>query len=147
MADNIVIEEERKARINAFLEQPLLARIATVSIRTGQPHVYPVWFLWDGESIWISAYSSTRKVKDLQKHPKCAIVIDSSESKAGLTAVLLEGEAELVSEPRDFLEAQTARIYIRYLGEAGVLDPEPQEWLHSPENLLIKLTPQRIFTW
>ena len=42
-----------------------LDRLATANPRTLQPHVVPVWFWWDGTSLWISAFSSTRKVKEL----------------------------------------------------------------------------------
>jgi hypothetical protein len=40
-----------------------------------------------------------------------------------------------------------SRIYIRYLGLEGVKEPEPQSWLNDPENLLIKLTPEKIISW
>jgi hypothetical protein len=39
------------------------------------------------------------------------------------------------------------RIYIRYLGPEGVKDADPQSWLDDPQNLLIKLTPERIISW
>jgi nitroimidazol reductase NimA-like FMN-containing flavoprotein (pyridoxamine 5'-phosphate oxidase superfamily) len=58
------ISKEKKEFIDTFLQEPLLARIATAD-RAGQPHVIPVWYGWDGESIWISSYSNTSKIKDL----------------------------------------------------------------------------------
>jgi general stress protein 26 len=60
---------EKRNFVNEFLEQPLIARIGTVDINN-QPHVVPVWFGWDGESLWISSYSNTRKVHDLMANPK-----------------------------------------------------------------------------
>jgi hypothetical protein len=35
----------------------------------------------------------------------------------------------------------------RYLGAEGVLAPDPQSWIASPENLLVKLTPSKIMSW
>jgi PPOX class probable F420-dependent enzyme len=140
-------DKSRAAKMGALLSEPLLARIATVSPDDLQPHVVPVWFLWDGESVWISSYSSTRKIRELQGNPKCSIVIDTSGRPDGLSAVLFEGRAELVTEPREFVREMVTRVYARYLGPEGVLAAEPQEWIHSPENLLIKLTPEKTFAW
>jgi PPOX class probable F420-dependent enzyme len=140
-------DKSRAAKMGALLSEPLLARIATASPDDLQPHVVPVWFLWDGESVWISSYSSTRKIRELQGNPKCSIVIDTSGRPDGLSAVLFEGRAELVTEPREFVREMVTRVYARYLGPEGVLAAEPQEWIHSPENLLIKLTPEKTFAW
>jgi PPOX class probable F420-dependent enzyme len=139
------LTEEKKKFINEFLEEPLIARMATVDGK-GQPHVVPVWYGWDGQSIWISSFSNTRKVNELKSNPKISVSIDASIN--GRTkAVILEGEVELVSEPGDFLRKQFHWIYERYLGEKGVMEKEPQGWIEDPQNLLIKLTPKKLFTW
>ncbi len=114
------VTEEKKKFINEFLEEPLIARMATVDVK-GQPHVVPVWYGWDGKSIWISSFSNTRKVNELKINPKISVSIDASMN--GRTkAVILEGEVELVREPGDFLQKQFHWIYERYLGEKGVME-------------------------
>ena len=147
MTDKDETSQSRTARIEKFLSEPLLARMATVSADDLQPHVVPVWFLWDGKSVWISSYSSTRKIRELQHNPKCSIVVDTTGNATGLSAVLFEGRAELVTEPREFVREMVTRVYTKYLGPEGVLAAEPQEWIHSPENLLIRLTPEKTVTW
>jgi hypothetical protein len=62
-------------------------------------------------------------------------------------AVILEGEAELVTAPFELLKAKTTWVYTRYLGPEGVLAKDPQSWIADPENLLIKLTPAKIMSW
>ena len=133
--------------MDALLDQPLLARVATASPADHRPHVVPVWYMWDGESIWISSYSSTRKIRDLRGNPFCSIVIDEAESGWDFRGVIFQGRAKLLVEPREFVSEMTTRIYTRYLGDEGVLDPSPQEWIHDPENMLIKVTPTQTFTW
>lgn len=130
-----------------FLDLPIVARLATVSPDGRQPHVVPVWFLWDGSSLWISSYRSTRKVRDLLANPYCSVVIDESESALTYKAVLFEGEVEVIHEPSEVVKEMFQQIYIRYLGPKGILAPDPQEWIHDPENFLIKLVPQKIKTW
>jgi nitroimidazol reductase NimA-like FMN-containing flavoprotein (pyridoxamine 5'-phosphate oxidase superfamily) len=133
--------------IDEFLSQPLLARMATANPKTLQPHVVPVWFGWDGTSLWINTFRSTRKVQDLLKNPQISVVVDTTGQSSGLTAVIMEGQAEIIREPRDLLEAKTTWIYTRYLGPEGVLAAEPQSWLKDPEATLIKLTPTWTKSW
>jgi general stress protein 26 len=138
---------DRRALIEAVLEEPVLARLATTNSRTMQPHVVPVWFLWDGQCVWISSFVSTRKIRELRHNPQGAVLIESKQEGGKLTAVLLEGPVELVAEPRPLVSEIAYRIYVRYLGPQGVEDPEPQSWLNDPQNLLVKLTPKRIISW
>jgi len=140
-------QSDRKALIESVLSEPVLARLASTNPKTMQPHVVPVWFMWDGTSVWISSFVSTRKIRELKHNPQGAVLIESKQEGVKLTAVLLEGVVELVNEPRELVSEIASRIYIRYLGQEGVKDPEPQSWLNDPENLLIKLTPKRIISW
>jgi nitroimidazol reductase NimA-like FMN-containing flavoprotein (pyridoxamine 5'-phosphate oxidase superfamily) len=138
---------DRKELIEAVLAEPVLARLATTNPKTLQPHVVPVWFAWDGEHVWISSFVSTRKIRDLKINPRGAVLIESKQEGGKLQAVLLEGAVELVTQPRELVREMASQIYIRYLGPQGVKEAEPQSWLKDPENLLIKLTPERIMSW
>ena len=83
----------------AYLQNQRLGRIATIG-PSGQPHVVPVWFMWDGEFVWISSFVSTRKIRELKHNPRGAVLIESKQAGGKLTAVLLEGTVELVDEAR-----------------------------------------------
>jgi hypothetical protein len=84
---------DKKELIEELLGEPVLARLGSVNARNGQPHVVPVWFLWDGTALWISAFSSTRKVKDLQSNPKAAVLIEPLKT-GRIEAVLLNPGAD-----------------------------------------------------
>jgi len=140
------LPEEKQTFINDFLEKPLIARVATAD-RSGQPHVVPVWYGWDGKNLWISSFSNTRKVTDLMENLMIAVSIDISGVTGETKAVIFEGKAQLVREPSKFLKKQFQWIYSRYLGEDGVQAEEPQRWINDRHNLLIKLTPEVIHTW
>lgn len=137
------ISEEKHKSINGILQQPLIARMATADLN-GQPHVVPVWFGWDDTTLWISSYSNTRKVKELEKNPKISVVIDDAKDNGENSGVIFEGQVELIKEPREFLREKFTWIYTRYLGPEGVLAEEPQSWIEDPHNLLIKLTPDKV---
>ena len=137
---------EKQAQIETLLSgEPVLARLATVNPRTLQPHVTPVWFLWDGTSLWISVFISTRKAKDVAKNPKVAVLIEPKQP-LDLQAVLLEGPCEFIEQPRDLVAAMSLKIYERYVGGEKITDTE-RSWTVDPENRLIKLTPQHTYSW
>jgi general stress protein 26 len=144
--ENVQSGQLTKEQIDAYLDQPLLARMATASAATVQPHVVPVWYLWDGQSIWVHGHSSTRKFKELAANPACSIIVDHATSGVDFWAVLLEGQAELITDPA-VVVLVAERIYVRYIGAEGLLDPVPQSWIHDAESLLLKLTPSRTVTW
>jgi len=140
------MDAEKQRKIEALLARPILAHLATAS-PSGQPHVVPVWFLREQGAAWISSYQSTRKVKDLELNPRCALVVDLPKARDGITAVLLEGQVELLAGSKPEVRLRIERLYLKYLGAKGILKAEPQEWLNSPENLLIKLSPKKIVSW
>ena len=133
--------------MNERLQEVILARLATTDPRTLQPHLTVVWYLWDGESAWFSAFSSTRKVKDLLRNPRAALLIDKSNGGETEWAYLLEGPVELVSGPGEAFERRVVEIYTRYLGEEGVLAPQPQSWIRDAENRLVRMKPERVYKW
>ena len=136
----------RRTSVSDFLAGAHLARLATCNPNTRQPHVVPVWYDWDGNSVWISSFRSTRKVREIEQNPRLSLVIDIPQEDGQALGVLFEGTAELITDPVLRVERGT-RIYTRYLGPEGVLAPEPQSWLHDPEHLIIRLDPQRVYVW
>ncbi len=76
-----------------------------------------------------------------------SVVIDVTGGDDETKAVVFEGKAMLIIEPRDLPRDKFYWIYKRYLGEEGVLEKSPQEWIEDPQNFLIRLKPERTFAW
>lgn len=143
----MIENNEKLAMIEALLTgEPVPARLGTTNPKTLQPHITMVWFLWDGESIWISAFISTRKARDVSRNQKIAVLIEP-KVPAKLQAVLFEGPCEFIEEPRALVAKMSLKIYERYMGAEGVKAKEPQSWVVDPENRLIRLTPAHTYTW
>ncbi len=147
MFEDVQGGELSRGQIDRLLAEPVLARLATATEPSPRPHLVPLWYLWDGTAIWMSSFRSTRKIQDLMANPYCSVLVDQAHSGVDFWAVLFEGEAELVEEPRAFVREMSARIYTRYLGPEGTEDPRPQSWINDPENMLIMLVPRRTRAW
>jgi nitroimidazol reductase NimA-like FMN-containing flavoprotein (pyridoxamine 5'-phosphate oxidase superfamily) len=129
--------------VKDLLAQPLLARLGTADPQTAQPHVTPVWFEWDGEFLYISAFTSTRKMKEALANPRISVLIDVDSPTR---AVLLEGLTEILSDAGEVIRHATS-IYTRYVGASEVKHDPYKAWVFDTENRIIKLRPSRAFAW
>jgi PPOX class probable F420-dependent enzyme len=137
--------ELTSSEVDWFLEQAILARIATVR-PDGRPHVVPVWFWWDGTSIYVETPPTFVKARNLMANPRCAFSIDITEGGLRFKAVILEGKAQLIHD-KDFVVDMVTRIYTKYLGVEGVQSPTPHRMIHGGEHVIIKVTPDHILSW
>jgi pyridoxamine 5'-phosphate oxidase family protein len=84
-----------------FLKESRLARIATVS-SSGQPHVVPVGYDFDGKFFYFGGFNITKSLKfrNIQKNNKVALVVDDLLSVNPWTPrfVMVRGTAEIITE-------------------------------------------------
>jgi hypothetical protein len=94
--------------IDAFLSQPLIARVAT-----NGPTVRPVWFLWEGGAFWILTGPWARLLDHVRRDPAISLVVDVCETDTGLVRqVIARGQVEIL--PFDVPRGR--RKLGRYLG-------------------------------
>ena len=93
------------------------------SVRSnGQPHLVPVWFLWEGETILIFSKPKNQKIRNLRQNTAVTVALDDTDE--GDDVVVLEGVAELVSDST-VTTAMPAYVekYARLIADLG-LTPE-----------------------
>ncbi|MGI8595547.1 MAG: pyridoxamine 5'-phosphate oxidase family protein, partial [Solirubrobacteraceae bacterium] len=123
--------------VDAFLAQPLVARVATAG-----PTVRPVWFLWEDGCFWWITGSYARLSAALAEDPRVALVVDTCDLVRGEVRLLTaRGRAEL--HPLD--PARARRKLARYLGpdeatwDPGFLDRFVQR--PEPSTQFVRLAP------
>ena len=129
--------------VKELLAKPLLARLGTANAKTGQPHVTPVWYHWQNGCIYISVFASTRKGREVLSNPKISVLIDVNEPTQ---AVLMEGTAQVVSGTEE-VRLRSEEIYARYVGEQVVKKDPYAGWARDPDNRLIILKPDKVYSW
>jgi PPOX class probable F420-dependent enzyme len=136
-----------KQEVDAFLQQPVVARLATVR-PDGWPYVAPVWQYWDGEAMWIVPREKSAFVSYLRAEPRVCVSV--ALETAPYTRVTLLGRAEIVEGPVDGRTGTPQWVGIarqmsrRYLGEHG---PEYLEPTMDRPRYLVRITPVRMRTW
>jgi PPOX class probable F420-dependent enzyme len=88
------------------------AKLATVR-RDGRPHIAPVWFVLDGESVVFTTGKKSVKGQDIRRDPRVAICVDDETMPFAM--VVVEGLATF-SEDRASLLDWATRIAARYVG-------------------------------
>lgn len=86
----------------------------------GRPHAMPVWGLWHEGAFWFSSSKGSRKARNLAADPRCVVTTEDAADP-----VVIEGSAELVSEP-DALAAMLALENAKYETNYTIdlLDPD-----------------------
>ncbi|MCX3062283.1 pyridoxamine 5'-phosphate oxidase family protein [Streptomyces beihaiensis] len=132
------------AELDAFLAEQRTCRVATVSA-DGTPHVSPLWFQWDGTSLWLYSLTRSRRWADLGADGRVAVVVDAGEEYGELRGVELSGRAVFVGEcPRTGAPCPELDSVERAFARKNFgLD----EMVHDGRHAWARLTPERIASW
>ncbi len=104
--------------VAGFLAEQRVVTCATLG-RDGWPHLMPLWYvLRDGE-VWAWTYAKSQKVRNLERDPRCTVLVEAGESYDQLRGVMLKAEAVI---HREGVLELGVEIFERYTG--GPVDPE-----------------------
>jgi hypothetical protein len=133
-----------EAEVDAFLAAERTCRVAT-SGRDGRPHVAPLWFVWDGTSLWLSSVVRSQRWTDLTRDPRVAVVVDAGVEYTELRGVELSGAVVPVGDaPRvttaDPGLAVPEGLFARKYTASETFTPDGRHaWL--------RLTPEKLVSW
>jgi PPOX class probable F420-dependent enzyme len=114
------------------------AKLATVRA-DGRPHLAPIWFTLDGDTIVFTTWHTTVKATNLRRDDRVALCIDDETPPFAFTVI--EGTATLSDDPAD-LRTWATRIAARYMGSARADEYGARNGV--PGELLVRVTPTRI---
>jgi hypothetical protein len=128
-----------------MLMLPLMANLATIG--ADGPRNSPVWFLWDGDALWMLGHKDASSVKRLIADPRCAVEIVHYDNADGVLGHLgFRGSATIEAMNPELFR----RLPVKYLG------PDEASWnpwfienvamIDDPEGRLIRLVAVSTFT-
>jgi len=101
------------AEYKAFLmEGTRTGKLATTRA-DGRPHVVPIWFVLDGDTLVFTTGAATVKGRNMQRDPRVCITVD--DENPPYSFVMIEGSASLSSDMGEMLHWAT-QIGGRYMG-------------------------------
>ena len=108
----------------------------------GRPHLVPVWFLWDGETVTIFSQPNNQKIRNIRANPNVCLALEAANE--GEDVGILEGTAEFIS--MDTAEAILPEYREKYQASIAELGWTPETMLASYSQP-IRVTPSRLITW
>ena len=130
--------------VDAFLGATRTCHAASV-LADGAPHVSPLWFVWDGQALWLNSVVKSQRWVNLMRDPRIAVVIDGGEGFFDLHGVEIHGRVEPVGDvPRSSTPlAEVADAERRwggkYMGGRDFVADGGHAWL--------RLVPEKIVSW
>jgi len=79
-----------KAEVDTFLNEERTCRLGSVDA-AGRPHVSPMWFIWDGQSMWFNSIIGSQRSANLERNPVVSVVIDAGSEYMDLRGVVYDG--------------------------------------------------------
>jgi PPOX class probable F420-dependent enzyme len=106
---NILTDEQR-----AFLLEPVhTGKLATVR-KDGRPHVVPIWFDLDGDTLIFTTGHTSIKAVNIRRDPRVCLCVD--DETPPFAYIMIEGTATITADP-DALLYWATRIGGRYMGD------------------------------
>jgi PPOX class probable F420-dependent enzyme len=149
--------------LTSFLDEQRTCRFATTG--PDGPHVAPVWFVWDGQALWVYSLTRSQRWANLARDPRVAVVVDDGHHYHELRGVEVEGEAVMVGPvPRTGGEDQPAPelaeperlMAAKYFGSASLAAEGGEasqaagaapEMVHDGRHAWLRITPDKIVSW
>jgi hypothetical protein len=126
-----------------FLGSERTCRVASVG-RDGSPHVTPLWYVWDGDALWLTSIVRSQRWADLQRDNRVSVIVDAGGPFSELRGVELQGIAEVVGEvprtgePAPVLE-RPERLFADKYADGHVHYDGRHAWL--------RVAPAKIVSW
>ena len=121
-----------------LLEGTRTGKLATVR-KDGRPHVAPIWFTLDGDTLIFTTGENTVKAKNMRRDVRVCLCVD--DETPPFAYIQVEGTVTF-SEDREELLKWATRIGCRYMGEA--LAEAYGRRNGVPGELLVRLSPTRV---
>ncbi|WP_017591619.1 pyridoxamine 5'-phosphate oxidase family protein [Nocardiopsis potens] len=124
--------------VDAFLERPLVARVATLG-PSGAPAVRPVWYLWERGALWWITGAYAAMGRQLERDPRASVAVDTCDlERMEFLQVVMYGMAETAP----FDPALARRKLRRYLGgDESAWHPDFRRF--ADDARLVRFTPER----
>lgn len=129
--------------LDEFLTEQRTCRVATMSPKG--PHNTPLWFAWDGSSLWLNSLVRSQRWTDMQRDPRVSVVVDDGVEFVELRGAELRGAVEAVGEaprtglPEPALDIPERLFAGKYTGTT--------EMFHDGRHAWLRLTPDSITSW
>ena len=125
-----------------FLKSQKILRLATIDSSVN-PHIVPVWYMYDKERVYIGTNTKTKKAKNIKKNPKVSFCVDIGVRSPHIVGIMGVGRAKLILKI-DKVKPLAEKILLRYFKN---LKNRSAQQLLNQTDCIIEITPKKITNW
>jgi PPOX class probable F420-dependent enzyme len=121
--------------------------ILTSLDRRGYPHSVAMWYVVDGDgTVVMTTFAKSQKALNLEREPRCALLVESGRTYEELKGLLIRGRAALVRDDEGVLDV-LERVHEKYgtPGPGGALREAMRA--QARKRVVIRVRPERISSW
>lgn len=136
------------AELHDFVRREKTLIIVTEGPR-GYPHPMPMFFYTDDEGRFlVSTYGRSQKVKNVERNPKSALLIETGDEYQELQSAMMEAEAEIIDDA-DFVLETMMNIQRQRNPEKVDFSEKEIEGLKKAgsKRVIIRFTPVKTMSW
>ena len=127
--------------LSAFLAEQKVMTVATLG-PTGRPHLMPLWYVPDGDTLIGWTYAKSQKAKNLEREPRATIQVEDGVEYAELRGVMMECDVTLDHDAKPYGIA----LFRRY---SGALDHDVDALVEkqAAKRVGLRFAPTRTISW
>jgi PPOX class probable F420-dependent enzyme len=136
------------AELRVFLAEQKVVTCATIG-PNGRPHLMPLWYVTDGETIRAWTFAKSQKAKNLERDPHATLQLETGVDYSALRGVMFECDVELVHDTEKVTDLGLD-IFMRYgPGTEGEIDAGTREMVlkQAEKRVGMIFRPTRTVTW
>ena len=125
-----------------FLKKQKILRLATLDNKDN-PHIVPVWYLFNSKKLYIGTNSKTEKVKNIKNNSKVSFCVDIGINSPDIFGVMGQGNAKLIRE-KSGVSKIAKRILLRYF---KTLNNKSAQEILGETDCIIEIRPKKYSVW
>jgi PPOX class probable F420-dependent enzyme len=114
----------------------------------GYPHLIAMWYALDGETVLMTTYRKSQKVKNLERDPRCSLLIETGDTYDKLKGLFLRGECDVVDDVETTL-ATLGKVGARMSGLATTPPPAAMEAMRrqATKRVTLRFRTEKLASW
>jgi PPOX class probable F420-dependent enzyme len=130
-----------------LLDEERIVVCTTIGPR-GWPHSMPLWYVVRDGDIWAWTFAKSQKVRNLERDPRCTLLVEAGVEYGELRGIQIEAEAELIRDPEEIYDF-AVELTLRYAEGIDSIEGDAAAGLRAqaPKRVAIHFHPVRTATW
>jgi len=120
--------------------------VLSTNDRHGYPHSVAMWYVVDDDgNVLMTTFGKSQKVKNLERDPRCSLLIESERTYDTLKGLLIRGRGDVVRDPAVVFETLLAINRKYQQGPEELVRPLFEK--QAQKRVLLRIVPVRASSW